>query len=144
MKCCVAGEASYRRRSPKIVHPATPFLADRPFASQVRKKTWTSDRKGWDLRHILDSLPCQDGGRPFALPKKSKKRGFCIEPQMGNIWEVKKTEKAKAKTLAYIRNCLVIKSIFFLIPKTLQWLPDFTECHFCSVVLSIVLTFKEL
>ena len=43
-----------------------------------------------------------------------------------------------------MHNYLIIKSIFFLVPKTLQWLPDFTECHFCSVVLSIVLTFKEL
>ena len=48
-------------------------------------------------------------------------------------------------------NYLIIKYvllknplILLLIPKTLQWLPDFTECHFCSVVLSIVLTFKEL
>ena len=43
-----------------------------------------------------------------------------------------------------IMNGLHSTLIFFLVPKTLQWLPDFTECHFCSVVLSIVLTFKEL
>ena len=54
-----------------------------------------------------------------------------------------KTKNCQGITLGSFKTHYTI-SIFLLIPKTLQWLPDFTECHFCSVVLSIVLTFKEL
>jgi len=39
-----------------------------------------------------------------------------ISSKNGTYLGSKKTEKAKAKTLACICNCLIVKSIFFLIP----------------------------
>ena len=38
-------------------------------------------------------------------------------PKMGRNWIVKNTEKAKAKTLAYIYKLLIIKSILLLVKE---------------------------
>ena len=43
-------------------------------------------------------------------------------PKMGSFWGSKKTEKAKAKTLAYLCNCLIIKLILFLVKHIVQLL----------------------